>query len=238
MPLESGGGRAAFGHNVKTEMNAGKPQKQAVAIAYSKQRGDARPGDQVGQPPWVREIYGEPDAVSQNPSDPDLRQLGEHAKALKDAAELMGKRMDAMEREDAAYSNGPFSAGYSSRIRGGRRGATPFPVGSSDNREWLNGWDSKDAEIRKIQAKNVARGDEWSEEARKAAAEARKKGGGSKTKVSGGDDPDRNKGAYKAGRSMAENGESFEESSAVKKMSPAQREIAHRAFKSYSNDDD
>lgn len=34
MPLESGKSRAAFSHNVKTEMNAGKPQKQAVAIAY------------------------------------------------------------------------------------------------------------------------------------------------------------------------------------------------------------
>jgi hypothetical protein len=41
MPLESGKSREAFEHNVKTEIEAGKPQKQAVAIAYSKQRGDA-----------------------------------------------------------------------------------------------------------------------------------------------------------------------------------------------------
>lgn len=41
MPLESGKSRAAFEHNVKAEINAGKPQKQAVAIAYSKQRGDS-----------------------------------------------------------------------------------------------------------------------------------------------------------------------------------------------------
>ena len=34
MPLEHGKSRAAFGHNVKAEMDAGKPQKQAVAIAY------------------------------------------------------------------------------------------------------------------------------------------------------------------------------------------------------------
>lgn len=40
MPLESGKSEAAFSHNVAAEKNAGKPTKQAVAIAYSKQRGD------------------------------------------------------------------------------------------------------------------------------------------------------------------------------------------------------
>lgn len=41
MPLETGKSREAFEHNVKEEISAGKPQSQAVAIAYSKQRGDA-----------------------------------------------------------------------------------------------------------------------------------------------------------------------------------------------------
>lgn len=41
MPLEAGKSRAAFEHNIKAEIAAGKPQSQAVAIAYSKQRGDA-----------------------------------------------------------------------------------------------------------------------------------------------------------------------------------------------------
>lgn len=35
MPLKSGKSKKAFSANVKTEMAAGKPQKQAVAIAYS-----------------------------------------------------------------------------------------------------------------------------------------------------------------------------------------------------------
>ena len=35
MPLEKGKSREAFSHNVKAEMDAGKPQKQAVAIAYA-----------------------------------------------------------------------------------------------------------------------------------------------------------------------------------------------------------
>ncbi len=34
-PLESGSGRAAISHNIRTEVEAGKPQKQAVAIAMS-----------------------------------------------------------------------------------------------------------------------------------------------------------------------------------------------------------
>jgi uncharacterized protein len=40
MPLESGKSKTAFSHNVATEKNAGKKTSQAVAIAYSKQRGD------------------------------------------------------------------------------------------------------------------------------------------------------------------------------------------------------
>lgn len=38
MPLEEGKSKAAFSHNVEAEMRAGKPQKQAVAIAYSEKR--------------------------------------------------------------------------------------------------------------------------------------------------------------------------------------------------------
>jgi hypothetical protein len=35
MPLSKGKSKKAFSKNIKTEMAAGKPQKQAVAIAYS-----------------------------------------------------------------------------------------------------------------------------------------------------------------------------------------------------------
>src|ERR1700722_17775697 len=38
MPLEKGKSKKAFSKNIKTEMDAGKPQKQAVAIAYSEKR--------------------------------------------------------------------------------------------------------------------------------------------------------------------------------------------------------
>lgn len=38
MPLIPGKSKAAFSHNVSAEVHAGKPVKQAVAIAYSEKR--------------------------------------------------------------------------------------------------------------------------------------------------------------------------------------------------------
>lgn len=38
MPLNKSGSKKSVGENVKTEMAAGRPQKQAVAIALSVQR--------------------------------------------------------------------------------------------------------------------------------------------------------------------------------------------------------
>jgi hypothetical protein len=42
MPLNKSGSKRAFSENVRTEMAAGKPQKQALAIAYSVQREGAK----------------------------------------------------------------------------------------------------------------------------------------------------------------------------------------------------
>jgi len=42
MPLEKSTSKEAFGRNVAAEVNAGKPQKQAVAIAYSEKRQAAK----------------------------------------------------------------------------------------------------------------------------------------------------------------------------------------------------
>jgi hypothetical protein len=48
MPLEKGKSKSAFEHNVKAEIEAGKPQKQAVAIAYSQQHQ----GDEMKEPAY------------------------------------------------------------------------------------------------------------------------------------------------------------------------------------------
>lgn len=42
--LKSGKSKKTFEHNVKTEMSAGKPQKQALAIAYAMKRRKAMGG--------------------------------------------------------------------------------------------------------------------------------------------------------------------------------------------------
>jgi hypothetical protein len=43
MPLVKSTSPNAFRKNIKTEMAAGKPQKQAVAIAYATKRAAAKP---------------------------------------------------------------------------------------------------------------------------------------------------------------------------------------------------
>ena len=43
MPLDKSGSKKSVGKNIKMEMSAGKPQKQAVAIALDVQRR-AKPG--------------------------------------------------------------------------------------------------------------------------------------------------------------------------------------------------
>lgn len=42
MPLKKSTSKAAFKSNVKAEVSAGKPVKQAVAIAYSEKRQAAK----------------------------------------------------------------------------------------------------------------------------------------------------------------------------------------------------
>lgn len=45
MPLEKGRSQAAFKHNVREMVNAGHPEKQALAAAYRERRG----GDKLKQ---------------------------------------------------------------------------------------------------------------------------------------------------------------------------------------------
>jgi len=45
MPLQKSTSKAAFNHNVKAEIAAGKPPKQAVAIAYAVKSEAVRKAD-------------------------------------------------------------------------------------------------------------------------------------------------------------------------------------------------
>jgi hypothetical protein len=50
MPLKKGKGRGAVSANIKTEMAAGKPQKQAVAIALNMARREKPPMPKIHKP--------------------------------------------------------------------------------------------------------------------------------------------------------------------------------------------
>lgn len=50
MPLQSGSSREAIGHNIAAEEAAGKPKKQALAIALSQARRTARTPSQEPAP--------------------------------------------------------------------------------------------------------------------------------------------------------------------------------------------
>jgi len=49
MPLKKSASKKAFSANVKTEMAHGKPQKQAVAIAYATQRAAKKAAPKKGK---------------------------------------------------------------------------------------------------------------------------------------------------------------------------------------------
>jgi hypothetical protein len=44
MPLEKSKSKSAFKHNIREEVKAGRPVKQAVAIAYSEKREAKKKG--------------------------------------------------------------------------------------------------------------------------------------------------------------------------------------------------
>jgi len=54
MPLDKSGTEASVGRNMKAEMKAGKPKKQALAIALNVERDNAK-GDRKAK---LEEAYG------------------------------------------------------------------------------------------------------------------------------------------------------------------------------------
>lgn len=104
MPLEQGKSPAAFSHNVQTEMAAGKPQKQAVAIAYNTARSDkvAAIMDATGRlVDVVNSVAGRMDALEKSRADArptSAETLGSFAPQAKEFA----KRLFALQNKFVA----------------------------------------------------------------------------------------------------------------------------------------
>ena len=97
MPLESGKSRGAFEHNVKTEIEAGKPQKQAVAVAYSKQREDA----ELPQAEFGRQLAALIEEMNKKGVSPAL---------LKQMVKEFTEKMQPSTRKDAEETKGEQSS--------------------------------------------------------------------------------------------------------------------------------
>jgi hypothetical protein len=70
MPLEKSSSKSAFVRNLKTEMHAGKPQDQALAIAYSvKRRANRAKGGKVHLGPVIGNTGGRSDKVDTSVPD-------------------------------------------------------------------------------------------------------------------------------------------------------------------------
>jgi 8-oxo-dGTP pyrophosphatase MutT (NUDIX family) len=75
MPLRSGSSREVVSKNIETEIHAGKPQKQAVAIALNKARGDAGDGAAVIRAAGILFLDPDGNALFLRRSDGDMQGL-------------------------------------------------------------------------------------------------------------------------------------------------------------------
>lgn len=114
MPLEKAApGTPGFKRNIKREMAAGKPQKQAVAIAFAKSRDDDMPPDIHSITNAVRHVLADATPLGETQTMPDddgpLRLEIEHLSdtdkeklsAACDRADSMSTRLAQLEKRDS-----------------------------------------------------------------------------------------------------------------------------------------
>lgn len=88
MPLMKGKSQQAFGHNVGAEMKAGKPQKQALAIAYSMKKKAAKKahGGMMNEklhPQAKYALGGEVEAIEDQDIDKEMEEAAIHKALMK-----------------------------------------------------------------------------------------------------------------------------------------------------------
>ena len=107
MPLERAApGTPGFSRNVATEVNAGKPEKQAVAIAYNQARGDAKPaGSNAYQLGYETGKEGSKSRLNEQLEDnASEKEKEDYRRGYKAGAAVAGRRSDGTERQDASTS--------------------------------------------------------------------------------------------------------------------------------------
>jgi hypothetical protein len=96
MPLMEGKSQRAFEHNLKAELKAGKPKRQALAIAYAKKRGDGyNPEDYLNQEISMDDDDG--DLILKHLSDDDRERMD----ACSHMMDSLRARMDAYDKDCA-----------------------------------------------------------------------------------------------------------------------------------------
>lgn len=98
MPLLSGSSKETVSKNIEIERNAGKPPKQAEAIAFSKARGD---------------MLEEHESIEDNARNTGRFAL---ARSLNDACEALERRIDAY--NDSKHVHAKHTIPVGSRVSG------------------------------------------------------------------------------------------------------------------------
>lgn len=124
MPLQSGSGRAAFEHNVKAEIAAGKPQKQALAIAYRERGEDADTRadlERLSRSQLLARARSNSlirEAVSQSTPEKELiRLILRYDQRSDDRMSLSGIARDALGAQNGGVATSPTEIGDPARYR-------------------------------------------------------------------------------------------------------------------------